>query len=132
MTIQQDQSSITLRQNDVDDKQTNLDNDKAAVQEIIAPFDGLITKVYTDSNGNTLAPGDIVARNTSLVEIADPNKFVANIMVTEGDVMSLKWGRGYCFFRCPCKDIISRPKSPRLIPCLLLLRAWSTTRLPLN
>jgi HlyD family secretion protein len=86
------QNNITLAQNKLADAQSTLDDDKAAPQEIVAPFDGLITKMWTNSNGNNLSPGDIVARNTTLIEIADPEKFIANILVTERDVMSVKIG----------------------------------------
>jgi hypothetical protein len=86
------QNNITLAQNKLDDAQSTLDDDKAAPQEIDAPIDGLITKIWTNSNGNTLSPGDIVARNIALVEIADPEKFIANILVTERDVMNVKIG----------------------------------------
>ena len=86
------QNNIITAQNKVDDAQTALNNDKASLQEIDAPFKGLITKLWTNTNGNTLSPGDIVARNTTLIEIADPEKFVANILVTERDVMSVNLG----------------------------------------
>ena len=85
MQIEQDQSNITLRQNAVDDAQTTMDNDTNLPQEIDAPFDGLITKVSVNQ-------GDIVQRNANLIEIAQPDKFIANILVTERDVMSLKIG----------------------------------------
>ena len=86
------QNNIILAQNKLADSQTTLDDDKAAPQEIFAPIDGLITKLWTNSNGNNLSPGDIVARNIALVEIADPEKFIANILVTERDVMNVKIG----------------------------------------
>jgi multidrug efflux pump subunit AcrA (membrane-fusion protein) len=85
MQIDQDQSNITLRQNTVDEAQSKLNDDKNLPQEITAPFDGLITKV-------SVTQGDIVQRNADLIEIAQPDKFIANIMVTERDVMSVKIG----------------------------------------
>ena len=85
------QNNVTLAQNKVDDAQSTLDNDKNSAQEIVAPFKGLITRVV-DSSGNDLKTGAIVSRSTSLIEIADPEKFVANILVTEKDVMSIKMG----------------------------------------
>jgi hypothetical protein len=36
--------------------------------------------------------GDIVQRNATLIEIAEPEKFVANILVTERDIFSVKIG----------------------------------------
>ena len=86
MQIEQDQSTITLRQNAVDDAQSTLDNDKSMPQEITAPFDGLITLVNVNQ-------GDIVQRSANLIEIAQPDKFIANIMVTEMDVMSISIGK---------------------------------------
>lgn len=86
------QNNVVIAQNKVDDSQRTLDDDKTTPQEIDAPFKGLITKLWTDSNGNVLSPGVIVQRNTTLVEIADPEKFIANILVTERDVMSVKLG----------------------------------------
>jgi multidrug efflux pump subunit AcrA (membrane-fusion protein) len=83
MQIEQDNSTITLRQNAVNEAQSTLDDHKNMAQEITAPFDGLITRV----NVNV---GDIKSRSDDLVEIAEPDKFIANIMVTERDVMSVK------------------------------------------
>jgi multidrug efflux pump subunit AcrA (membrane-fusion protein) len=79
------QNSVVLAQNKVEDSQTTLTNDKNSAQEIDAPFDGLITQV-------TVTSGSIVQRNATLIEIAQPDKFVANIMVTEHDVISVKIG----------------------------------------
>jgi multidrug efflux pump subunit AcrA (membrane-fusion protein) len=84
-------NNVTLAQNKVDDAQSTLFNDKNSAQEIVAPFKGLITRVV-DSSGNDLKTGAIVSRSTSLIEIADPEKFVANILVTEKDVMTIKMG----------------------------------------
>ncbi len=81
------QNNVVLAQNKVADAQTTLTNDKNAAQEIDAPFDGLITMVQS-----SLTTGAIVQRNATLVEIAVLDKFVANIMVTEHDVLSLKTG----------------------------------------
>jgi HlyD family secretion protein len=85
MQIQQDQATITLRQNAVDDVQSTLNNDTNMPQEISAPFDGLITKV-------SVAQGDIKSRSDNLIEIAQLDKYIANILVNEIDVMSVKIG----------------------------------------
>jgi multidrug resistance efflux pump len=79
------QNNVVLAQNKMDDAQTTLNNDKNSAQEIDAPFNGLITQV-------NVSQGQIVQRNATLIEIADPNKFVANILVTEHDVVSVKIG----------------------------------------
>jgi multidrug efflux pump subunit AcrA (membrane-fusion protein) len=86
------QNNVILAQNKQVDAQRVLDEDTATPQEIKAPFSGLITKVWIDTNGNKIAPGAIVARNTSLMEIAEADKFVANILVSERDVTSLVIG----------------------------------------
>ncbi len=85
LQIQQDQDTITLRQNAADDAQTTLNDDQTLPQEITAPFNGLITQVNVNQ-------GDIVQRNANLIEITQPDKFIANILVTERDVMSVKVG----------------------------------------
>jgi HlyD family secretion protein len=79
------QNNVIIAQNKVTDAQTTLNNDKNSAQEIDAPFEGLITNV-------TVTQGSIVQRNATLIEIAVPDKFVANILVTEHDVLSLKLG----------------------------------------
>jgi HlyD family secretion protein len=79
------QNNVILAQNKATDAQTTLTNDKNSAQEIDAPFDGLITQV-------NVTAGSIVQRNATLIEIAEPNKFVANILVTEHDVLSCKIG----------------------------------------
>jgi len=84
-SIIQAQANVVTAQNAVDDAQTTLDRDKASPQEIDAPFKGLITKV----NVNV---GDIVSRSANLIEIAQPDLFQANILVTERDIMSIKMG----------------------------------------
>jgi biotin carboxyl carrier protein len=53
--------------------------------EVIAPFDGFITKV-------NVAGGDAVQRGTIPVQLADPNKFQADIMVSEMDILQVKMG----------------------------------------
>jgi multidrug efflux pump subunit AcrA (membrane-fusion protein) len=81
-SVDQAQAQVVNAQNNVDDAQSTLDDAKNSSQTIIAPFKGLITKVSVNV-------GDIVSRSTNLIEIAQPDKFVANILVTEIDVMSL-------------------------------------------
>ena len=53
--------------------------------EIIAPFDGFITKVNVEG-------GDEVMKGTVAVQLADPNKFEAAILVGETDITQLKEG----------------------------------------
>jgi multidrug efflux pump subunit AcrA (membrane-fusion protein) len=83
--ITQAQANVVTAQNAVDDSQTTLDEDKSTPQTITAPFKGLITQV----NVNV---GDIVPRSTNLIEIAQPDLFEANILITENDIFSVKLG----------------------------------------
>ncbi len=52
---------------------------------IIAPFDGFITKVNIEG-------GDEILTGKVAVELADPNKFEADILVSEMDIMQVKLG----------------------------------------
>jgi len=52
---------------------------------IVAPFDGFITKVNVEG-------GDDVMTGTVAVQLADPNKFEAEIMVSEMDILQVKEG----------------------------------------
>jgi HlyD family secretion protein len=85
LAVQQAQANLVTVQNALDDAQKTLDEEKNSSQEIKAPFRGLITKVEVNE-------GDIVQRNATLIEIAEPDKFVANILVTERDIFSVKIG----------------------------------------
>jgi multidrug efflux pump subunit AcrA (membrane-fusion protein) len=69
----------------VQDAQNSLDEVKNLSPVIIAPFDGYITKV-------NIIGGDSVQKGTVAMQIADPNQFKANIMVTENDIFSVKVG----------------------------------------
>jgi multidrug efflux pump subunit AcrA (membrane-fusion protein) len=80
--VDQAQAQLVNAQNNVADAQSALDDAQNSAQEIQAPYKGLITKVNVNS-------GDIVSRSTNLIEIAEPDKFIANILVTERDVMSI-------------------------------------------
>ncbi len=53
--------------------------------EVIAPFDGFITKV-------NVVGGDAVQRGTIAAQLADPAKFQADIMVSEMDILQVKLG----------------------------------------
>ena len=53
--------------------------------EIIAPFDGFITRVNVDG-------GDEVRTGTVAVQLADPNKFEADVFVSEMDILQIKLG----------------------------------------
>jgi len=67
------------------DANENLEEAGSKSPEIIAPFDGFITSVYVES-------GDEAVNGTLAVQIADPNKFEADILVSEMDILQVKLG----------------------------------------
>ena len=69
----------------VKDAQEALDEANSLSPIVKAPFDGYITKV-------NVSGGDDIQKGTVAVEIADPNKFEAKILVTENDIYSVKMG----------------------------------------
>jgi multidrug efflux pump subunit AcrA (membrane-fusion protein) len=77
---QLDQSDAEL---DVQEAQNNLDKVKSESPVVKAPFDGYIIKV-------NVSGGDEVYKGSVAVEIADPNQFEADILVTESDISSVK------------------------------------------
>jgi HlyD family secretion protein len=99
ITVNNAQQDLTFAQMDVADAQTDLDNAnqkaadaqdsldeaRAASPEIVAPFDGFITKV-------NVAGGDEVLKGTVVAQVADPNKFEADILVSEMDIPNVKLG----------------------------------------
>jgi multidrug efflux pump subunit AcrA (membrane-fusion protein) len=83
------QLDVKDAQTDLDDAnrtvveaQNTLDNAKAASSEIVAPFDGFVTKVNATG-------GDQVYKGAVIVQVADPNKFEAEILVSEMDILSV-------------------------------------------
>jgi HlyD family secretion protein len=70
---------------DVTDAQDNLDEAEALSPIITAPFDGFITRVNVEG-------GDEVLKGTVAVQIADPDKFEADIVVSEMDISQVKLG----------------------------------------
>jgi multidrug efflux pump subunit AcrA (membrane-fusion protein) len=67
------------------DTQQKLDDAQAKSPEIKAPFDGFVTKVYVSG-------GDEVLKGTVAVTVADPNRFEADILVSEMDIMKVSLG----------------------------------------
>jgi len=77
---------------DVEDASKALVNAQEKLEEansksplIVAPFDGFITKVNVEG-------GDEVMTGTVAVQLADPDKFEAEIMVSEMDILQVKEG----------------------------------------
>ena len=67
------------------DAQEELDEAKSKSPIITAPFAGFITKVNVEG-------GDEVLTGTVAVQLADPNKFEADVMVSEMDILQVKLG----------------------------------------
>jgi HlyD family secretion protein len=83
---------LTLSQGKLDDArkalldaQKELDEAKSKSPIIMAPFAGFITKVNVEG-------GDEVLTGTVAVQLADPNKFEADILVSEIDILQVKLG----------------------------------------
>ncbi len=79
------QQDLASAQDSYDTAVKNLQDAQAMSPVITAPFDGVITKV-------NVAGGDKVVRGTVAVEIADPSRFEANILVSELDILQVKIG----------------------------------------
>ncbi len=79
------QIAIEDAQKDLEDAQEELDEAKSKSPVIAAPFDGFITKVNVEG-------GDEVLTGTVAVQLADPNKFEADILVSEMDILQVKLG----------------------------------------
>jgi len=72
-------------QNTLQDAQEELDKAKSKSSIIVAPFNGFITVINVEG-------GDEVMKGTVAVELADPEKFEADIMVSEMDILQVKLG----------------------------------------
>lgn len=95
------QQDLTFAQQDVTNAQSDLDisNQKAAnaqkaladaqasSPDIKAPFAGFVTKVNN-------AGGDQVLSGAVILQVADPNKFEADILVSEMDIPKVQVGSG--------------------------------------
>jgi len=67
------------------DAQEELEEAQSKSAEITAPFAGFITTVNVEG-------GDEVLKGTVAVQLADPNKFEADILVSEMDILQVKLG----------------------------------------
>jgi len=79
------QIAIDDAQKDLEDAQEELDEAKSKSPVITAPFDGFITRVNVEG-------GDEVLTGTVAVQLADPNKFEADILVSEMDILQVELG----------------------------------------
>jgi multidrug efflux pump subunit AcrA (membrane-fusion protein) len=69
----------------VQNAENNLDKTKALSPVIKAPLAGFVTKVNVKG-------GDQIQKGTVAVQMADPTRFQANILVTENDIFSVNMG----------------------------------------
>ena len=90
--VTQAEQSVKDAQLDVDDAQqsvtevqTNLDKANGISPVLTAPFDGFVTLVNVEG-------GDEVLKGTVVVQVADPNKFEADILVSETDILQVEVG----------------------------------------
>jgi HlyD family secretion protein len=79
------QVAVNDAKEDLEDAQEDLDEANAKSPLIIAPFDGFITRVNAEG-------GDEVMKGTVVVQIADPDQFEAEILVSEMDIMQVEIG----------------------------------------
>ncbi len=86
---------------DVEDAQEALDEARSLSSAITAPFAGFITMVNVEG-------GDEVLTGTVAVQLADPDKFEAEVMVSEMDIFQVKLG-GDAIVQVDAMPIISLP-----------------------
>ncbi|MFC2021437.1 HlyD family efflux transporter periplasmic adaptor subunit, partial [Chloroflexota bacterium] len=85
IAIEDAQIAIEDAQEDFWDAQEELDEAKSDSPEITAPFAGFITLVNVEG-------GDEVLKGTVAVELADPTKFEADVLVNEMDILQVRLG----------------------------------------
>jgi len=83
--IEDAQVVINDARSDVKDAQKELDEALEVSSEIIAPFAGFIVKVNIEG-------GDEVMKGTVALELADPTRFEADLMVNETDIYQVRLG----------------------------------------
>ena len=69
----------------LEDAQTTLDEHLALSPQVVAPFDGFITKVNVEG-------GDEVMKGTVAMTVTDPNRFEVDILVSENDIGQIREG----------------------------------------
>ncbi len=79
------EKQVQLAQQRLEDAQEDLDEALALSPEIVAPFDGFVTRVNIEG-------GDEVMKGHVAVTIADSEKFEALILVSENDILQVAEG----------------------------------------
>jgi multidrug efflux pump subunit AcrA (membrane-fusion protein) len=85
VAVEDAQVAVEDARKDVEDAQEALDEARSKSTVITAPFDGFITTVNVEG-------GDEVLKGTVAVQLADPAKFEADVMVSEMDIFQVKLG----------------------------------------
>lgn len=85
LDVEDAQADVEDAQRDDDGTQEEWEEAKSKSPAITAPFAGFITKVNVEG-------GDEVMTGTVAVQLADPDKFEAEIMVSEMDISQVKEG----------------------------------------
>ncbi len=93
MLYERDEDDIEIKGIQVKIAEGRLENTMKAVEEaldaspeIIAPFDGFITQV-------NVSGGDEVTKGTVAMQVADPARFEAGLLVSEMDIFEVELGR---------------------------------------
>lgn len=79
------QQDLAEAEEDAREANESLEEALSMSPEITAPFDGFVTKI-------NVAGGDTVLKGTALAQVADPNEFKANILVSEMDIFQVEVG----------------------------------------
>ncbi len=83
--VEEAKLDVADAEQDAEEAQSDLAEANSLSPEIKAPFDGFITKVNVEG-------GDEVLKGTVAVQLADPEKFEADILVSEMDILQVKLG----------------------------------------
>jgi len=83
--IEDAQTAIEDARKDLADAQEDLEDAKSKSPEVRASFDGFIIKVNVEG-------GDEIKQGHVAVTLADPDKFEAEVMVSEMDILQVKLG----------------------------------------
>jgi multidrug efflux pump subunit AcrA (membrane-fusion protein) len=110
MLYERDEDDIAIKEMQVQIAEGRLENAKKAVEEaldaspeIIAPFDGFITQVNVKG-------GDEVTKGTVAMQVADPTRFEAELLVSETNIFKVKLG-GEAWVQVDVMPTLSLPAS---------------------
>jgi HlyD family secretion protein len=85
LDLENTQAALEEAQEDADDAREKLEEAQSTSPAITAPFAGFITKVNVEG-------GDEILTGTVAVQLADPERFEASIMVSEMDIADVSLG----------------------------------------